>query len=189
MRSASRTILTVLILSLCLSAVVAAAQGVPGKTADERAINGAKAYMKAKGLTSLKLNMMMPSIFTAGSTGEMATFEKETGIGVNYFEVGILQIQAKAMSEAVAKSGSFDFWIGDPISLPDLVEAGLVRALDDLVAKGKPDFDDVVAGFVEQGRYKGKTYGMFGDGDNFIMVVRRDLTDKPEEREKFKAKY
>src|SRR5439155_171794 len=83
--------------------------------ADERAINGAKAYMKSKNLTSLKLNMMMPSIFTAGSTGEMANFEKATGIGVNYFEVGILQIQAKAMSEAVAKSGSFDFWIGDPI--------------------------------------------------------------------------
>src|SRR2546427_7496352 len=168
---------------------ISAAQAVPGATADERAINGAKAYMKSKNLTSLKLNMMMPSIFTAGSTGEMANFEKATGIGVNYFEVGILQIQAKAMSEAVAKSGSFDFWIGDPISLPDLVEAGLARPIDDLVAKGKPDFDDVVAGFFEQGRYKGKTYGMFGDGDNFILVIRRDLADKPDERQKFKAKY
>ena len=108
--------LTALTLSLCLFALSAVAQDVPGKTADERAINGAKAYMKAKGLTSLKLNMMMPSIFTAGSTGEMSNFEKDTGIGVNYFEVGVLQIQAKAMSEAVAKSGSFDFWIGDPIS-------------------------------------------------------------------------
>ena len=51
----------------------------------ERALNGARAYLKSKGLTSLKLNMMMPSIFTAGSTAEMAAFEKETGIGVNYF--------------------------------------------------------------------------------------------------------
>ncbi|HEV8143082.1 MAG TPA: extracellular solute-binding protein [Methylomirabilota bacterium] len=189
MRSASRTILTVLVAILVLSPVVAAAQAVPGATADERAVNGAKAYMKSKNLTSLKLNMMMPSIFTAGSTGEMASFEKATGIGVNYFEVGILQIQAKAMSEAVAKSGSFDFWIGDPISLPDLVEAGLVRPIDDLAARGKPDFDDVVAGFVEQGRYKGKTYGMFGDGDNWIMVIRKDLIDAPGEKQKFKAKY
>ena len=53
------------------------------------------------------------------------SFEKLTGISVAYSEVGILQVQAKAMSEAVARSGSFDFWIGDPISLPDLVEAGL----------------------------------------------------------------
>src|SRR2546429_968859 len=158
MRSASRTILTVLVAILVLSPVVAAAQAVSGTTADERAINGAKAYLKSKGLTSLKLNMMMPSIFTAGSTGEMANFEKETGIGVNYFEVGILQIQAKAMSEAVAKSGSFDFWIGDPISLPDLVEAGLVRAIGDLVARGKPDLGGVVAGFVEQGRHQGQAY-------------------------------
>src|SRR3989442_4908327 len=156
MRSASRTILTVLVAILVLSPVVAAAQAVPGATADERAINGAKAYMKSKNLTSLKLNMMMPSIFTAGSTGEMANFEKETGIGVNYFEVGILQIQAKAMSEAVAKSGSFDFWIGDPISLPDLVEAGLVPPIDHLVARGQPDLDDVVAGVVEHGRYQGQ---------------------------------
>ena len=174
---------------LLLSASLAVAQEPAGKTADERALNGARAYMKAKGLTTLKLNMMMPSIFTAGSTAEMAAFEKETGIGVNYFEVGILQIQAKAMSEAVAKSGSFDFWIGDPISLPDLAEAGLARPIDDFVARGKPELDDIVAGFQEQGRYKGKTYGIFTDGDNFIMVVRRDLTDNPEEKRKFKAKY
>ena len=167
----------------------ASAQAPPGATADERAVNGAKAYMKAKGLTSLKLNMMMPSIFTAGSTVEMANFEKETGIGVNYFEVGILQVQAKAMTEAVAKSGIFDFWIGDPISLPDLVEAGLARPLDDLVARGKADLDDIVPGFQEQAQYKGKTYGLVADGDNFILAIRKDLIDAPGEREKFKAKY
>jgi len=167
----------------------ASAQTPPGGTADARAIAGAKAYMQAKGLTSLKLNMMMPSIFTAGSTLEMAIFEKETGIGVNYFEVGILQVQAKAMSEAVAKSGSFDFWIGDPISLPDLVEAGLARPIDDLVARGKADLDDIVPGFQEQARYKGKTYGLVADGDNFIMVIRKDLIDAPGEGQKFKAKY
>jgi multiple sugar transport system substrate-binding protein len=174
---------------LIAGATVAAAQTPPGATAEVRAISGAKAYMQAKGLTSLKLNMMMPSIFTAGSTLEMAIFEKETGIGVNYFEVGILQIQAKAMSEAVAKSGSFDFWIGDPISLPDLVEAGLARPIDDLVARGKADLDDIVPGFQEQARYKAKTYGLVADGDNFIMTIRKDLIDAPGEREKFKAKY
>ena len=170
-------------------ATVASAQTPPGATAEVRAISGAKAYMQAKGLTSLKLNMMMPSIFTAGSTLEMAIFEKETGIGVNYFEVGILQIQAKAMSEAVANSGSFDFWIGDPISLPDLVEAGLARPIDDLVARGKAELDDIVPGFQEQARYKAKTYGLVADGDNFIMTIRKDLIDAPGEREKFKAKY
>src|SRR3989449_417328 len=181
MRSASRTILTVLVAILVLSPVVAAAQAVPGATADERAINGAKAYMKSKNLTSLKLNMMMPSIFTAGSTGEMANFEKATGIGVNYFEVGILQIQAKAMSEAVAKSGSFDFWIGDPISLPDLVEAGLARPVTDLVARGKAELDDIVPGFQEQARYKAKTYGLVADGDNFILAIRKELIEAPGE--------
>src|SRR5206468_10360880 len=123
----------------------------------------------------------------AGSPGQMADLAKSTAIGVNYSEVGILQSPGKAMSEAVAKSGSFDFWIGDPISLPDLVEAGLVRPIDDLAARGKPDFDPVVAGFVEQGRYKGKTYGMFGDGDNWIMVIRKDLIDAPGEKQKLKA--
>ena len=167
----------------------ASAQTPPGGTADTRAIAGAKAYMQAKGLTSLKLNMMMPSIFTAGSTLEMQIFEKETGIGVNYFEVGILQVQAKAMSEAVAKSGSFDFWIGDPISLPDLVEAGLARPIDDLVVRGKADLDDIVPGFQEQARYKGKTYGLVADGDNFILAIRKDLIEAPGEGQKFKAKY
>jgi multiple sugar transport system substrate-binding protein len=166
-----------------------AAQMPAGKTADERAVEGAKAYMKAKNLTALKLNMLMPSIFTAGSVVEMSTFEKLTGIGVNYSEVGILQVQAKAMSEAVARSGSFDFWIGDPISLPDLAEAGLARPIDDFVGRGKPDLDDIVGGFQDQARYKGKTYGLVADGDNFILVLRRDLLDNPQEKQKFKAKY
>lgn len=189
-RSFSMLVTVVGMVSVALGGVVTAhAQAVPGATADERAINGARAYMKSKGLTSLKLNMLMPSIFTAGSTVEIATFEKETGIGVNYSEVGILQIQAKAMSEAVAKSGSFELWIGDPISLPDLVEAGLNRPIDDLIARGKPDLDDIVPGFQEQARYKGKTYGLVADGDNFIMVIRKDLIDAPGERQRFKAKY
>lgn len=174
---------------LAAGPVTASAQAVPGATADERAVNGAKAYLKAKGLTSLKLNMLMPSIFTGGSVVEMANFEKLTGIGVSYSEVGILQIQAKAMSEAVAKSGSFDFWIGDPISLPDTVEAGLTRPLDDFVARGKPDLDDIVGGFQEQARYKGKTYGLVADGDNFILLLRKDVLEAPGERQKFKAKY
>jgi multiple sugar transport system substrate-binding protein len=184
-----RLFLSTLSLVLVLGTGVASAQVVTGATADERAISGARAYMKSKGLTSLKLNMLMPSIFTAGSTEEIANFEKQTGIAVNYSEVGILQIQAKAMAEAVAKSGGFDFWIGDPISLPDLVEAGLARAVDDLVARGKPDFDDIIGGFQEQGRYKGKTYGLVADGDNFILVIRKDWIEKPDERQKFKAKY
>jgi multiple sugar transport system substrate-binding protein len=183
------SVVATVVVLLLAGSTMASAQALAGATADERAVNGAKAYLKSKGLTSLKLNMMMPSIFTAGSTVEMANFEKETGIGVNYSEVGILQIQAKAMSEAVAKSGSFDFWIGDPISLPDLVEAGMARPIDDLVTRGKADLDDIVPGFQEQARYKGKTYGLVADGDNFIMVIRKDLIDAPGEKQKFKAKY
>jgi multiple sugar transport system substrate-binding protein len=189
-RSPGRLLSVVGSVALLLAwSTVALAQSAPGATADERALNGARAYMKAKGLTALKLNMMMPSIFAAGSTVEMANFEKETGIAVNAFEVGILQIQAKAMSEAVAKSGSFDVWIGDPISLPDLAEAGLARPVDDFVARGKPDLDDIIGGFQEQARYKGKTYGLVADGDNFILVIRKDLIAAPGERQKFRAKY
>jgi len=189
MRTPSRTVLTLFVAMLLLSPVPTAAQAVTGATADERAVNGAKVYLKSKGLTSLKLNMLMPSIFTAGSLEEMGNFEKLTGIGVNYSEVGILQVQAKAMSEAVAKSGSFDLWIGDPISLPDTAEAGLTRGIDDFILRGNPDLDDIVAGFQGQARYKGKTYGLFADGDNWIMVIRKDLIEAPGEKQKFKAKY
>ena len=87
-----------------------------------------------------------------------------------------------ALPESNAKSGSFDFWIGDPISLPDLAEAGLAKPIDDLVARGKADLDDIVPGFQEQARYKGKTYGFVADGDNFILAIRKDLIDAPGER-------
>jgi multiple sugar transport system substrate-binding protein len=183
------SVLAVLAALLLLWTSPLLAQTPAGKTADERAVEGARAYLKSKNLTSLRLNMLMPSIFTAGSLVEMAAFEKLTGIAVAYSEVGILQVQAKAMSEAVARSGSFDFWIGDPISLPDLAEAGLARPIDDFAGRGRPELDDIVGGFQEQARYKGKTYGLVADGDNFLMVLRRDLLENPQERQKFKAKY
>src|SRR5207244_8060249 len=54
----------------------ASAQAPPGATADERAVTGAKAYMKAKGLTSLKLNMMMPPSSPRGARWRWRTSKR-----------------------------------------------------------------------------------------------------------------
>src|SRR2546430_5306751 len=136
-------------------------------------------------ISSLKLNMLTSPFHTKALAREIPIFEKATGIGLgDLIEVGILQIQAKAMAEAVARSGSFDFWVGDPISLPDTAEAGLARPIDEFAARGLPDVDDVVGGFAEQGRYKGKTYGLFAGGDHFLPVLPKDWPQEARQRQK-----
>src|SRR5207244_9294092 len=61
----------------------AGAAEVPGRTADERAINGARAYMKTHGLTSLKLNMLTSPFHTKALASEITICEKATGIEVD----------------------------------------------------------------------------------------------------------
>ena len=45
-----------------LAAGTAGAAVVPGKTVEERAVNGAKAYLKKIGAEKLELNMMLTSL-------------------------------------------------------------------------------------------------------------------------------
>ncbi len=181
----------ILALTLSIGLVAASAQQVvPGATADERAINGAKAYMQKNGLKSLKLNFLISTLFSTAVKREEPNFEKETGIGIgNYMEVGILDLGAKILAEAVGKSGTYDINMGATFDLPDGAASGVLWALDDMMKVGKPDVELWLPGLLEQVQFKGKTYAFFADGDHFAFIMRKDWLDKADEAKKFREKY
>ena len=170
-------------------ASVARAAVVPGKTVEERAVNGAKAYLKKIGVQKLEQTMLLTSLFAKAQPKYLEEWEKLTGIKIKTVEYGYTEIPAKIMAEAVAKTGQYDMFNHQMYMVPDAVESGVVVALDQWAAIGKPYFDDIPKTLRNEKYYKGKLYAVFTDGDQTILALRKDILELPEAAKAFKAKF
>jgi multiple sugar transport system substrate-binding protein len=185
-----RTLWTVGVAVLLVTSVgVAQAQTVPGATPEERAVNGAKAYLKKIGVERLEQTMMLVSLFAKAQPKYLEEWEKLTGIKTKTIEYGYTEIPAKIMADAVARSGQYDIYNHQMYMLPDAVEAGAIASLDDYAARGKPFFDDIPKTLRTEMYYKGKLYTFFTDGDQTVLALRKDLLELPEAAKAFKAKF
>lgn len=174
---------------LFAAAATAGAATAPGKTVEERAVNGAKGYLKKIGVQKLEQTMMLVSLFAKAQPKYLEEWEKLTGIKIKTIEYGYTEIPAKIMAEAVAKTGQYDIFNHQMYMLPDAVEAGVVIPLDQYATVGKPYFDDIPKTLRNEMYYRGKLYTFFTDGDQTVLALRKDILDLPEARKAFKAKF
>ena len=148
-----------------------------GNTPEERAIKAAKALFATS--SKKTISIMHPS----GSGGNMSPFTAEwkelTGFDVELIEVPVTQTHQKGMQEAVAKTGRFDLLLPAPLSLPDYAESGLALDLTNFVDKYNPEvfegpnkLEFPVSEFGQ--KYKGKMYGLYCDGDWWLLNYRKD---------------
>jgi multiple sugar transport system substrate-binding protein len=182
---------TILLAMACLGLAVypALAQTLAGATVEERAINGAKEYMKKHNLTNPTLTMLMISLFKNSMPTFADQWEKLTGVKMHFIEYGYSDIPAKIMAEAVAKTGQYDIFNQFPYVVPDAVGAGVLTPLDTYAEKGKPDFSGIEPALRAQQNYDGKLYFFLLDGDHLILVLRQDILELPGAKEAFKGKY
>ena len=94
------------VVTLLAAGAASAADVVPGATVEERAVNGAKAYMKKVGTDKIEITMMMVSLFAKSMPKYLDEWEKLTGIKVKTIEYGYTDIPSKIMADAVAKSAA-----------------------------------------------------------------------------------
>ncbi len=168
---------------------VAIAQTPPGASVDERAVNGAKEYVKQKKLQNPKITILLNSIFQNAQPAYNERWEKLTGVKVENVPLGYTEIPAKVMAEAVAKTGAFDIFNDFPYTIPDASGAGTLQPLDLYVARGKPDFAGVAPGLIGQQYFDGKQYAAILDGDHLALVLRKDLLDNPQVQAEYKQKF
>ena len=168
---------------------VAEAQTVPGATVEERAVNGARAYLKKIGASRLEQTMMLVSLFAKAQPKYLDEWERLTSIRIRTVEYGYTEIPAKIMAEAVAKTGEYDIFNHQMYMLPDAAEAGVVIPLDEYATRGKPSFDDIPKTLRNEMSYTGKLYSFFTDGDQTILALRQDLLELAPARKAFKAKF
>ncbi|NIQ39445.1 MAG: extracellular solute-binding protein [Proteobacteria bacterium] len=163
---------------------------VEGKNAEERAINALKELKpKMKGDT---LNILLP----AGIEGAFETSKPwlldTTGIKVNITVIPLNELGTKCMNLAVTRSKAFDMMLPSPYSIPDLVEAKLLADLTPWAKKYNVGFggpDGVIPPLATIGMYKEKLYGLYTDGDENSLHLRRDWLGEPGNQKAFADKY
>ncbi len=131
--------------------------------------------------------------FPDGAPSVKELWERETGIEIEIVGLPNGQEFTKVMQDISTRSGGFDIYSTDWNRLGDLAESGGILALDDFVARHRPEWDNPEDGYVngEQGvsllnKYRGATYGVSLDGDFQTWVYRRDLFEDGAEQAAFR---
>jgi multiple sugar transport system substrate-binding protein len=194
------------------SAMIGGPTGFPGaaryqygpNTEEGRAVLAARALRKAgkapDTLVVQALDFARPqfeNVFPKGAKSSIAgLWEQETGIKIKFIETVPATEYQTNIRNASTKNGSFDLVTGAIEDTGDYAEAGLLRPLDDFVAKYKPSWSDPKYGYAG-GRsvvqlftqYNGQTYWVAFDNDTQPFLYRSDLFKNAKERANFEDKY
>jgi multiple sugar transport system substrate-binding protein len=175
----------------------------PANSEEGRAVTAAKSLREAgkapDTLVVQVLNFAQPQFlnpFPKGGPSIVGLWEKETGIKIKWVITDPTSEYQTNIRNASTKNGSFDLVTGFIENTGDYAEAGLLRDLDDFVAKYKPQWLDPKYGYLGGlptvklfNQYKGRTYLVAFDNDTQPYVYRSDLFNDPKEKANFEHKY
>lgn len=122
-------------------------------------------------------------------------FVQETGIKVEYELLNHFEVITKGQSDMLSGTGHYDSVMDHGFQLGLLLDAGVLRPWDDLLANAKltnPDLDlgDLIEpSFSTLSKFGGKTYGLLNWNYNTVYWARGDLLGNADEQKAFKAKY
>lgn len=167
-----------------------------------RVIEGIK-QLKAAGKAPDKLTLLMVAScvpqfvkpLPAGGESVKETWERETGITLDFVGIEASEIWKKVLQDITTGSGSFDLYSHSWNNVGDLVSSGGAYNLDEFVGKYQPDWGDPERGTptpeIEQLLYKynGSYYVASLDGDFVTWQFRRDLMEDAGHRGNFKAQF
>jgi multiple sugar transport system substrate-binding protein len=158
---------------------VAAAQKVLQETGDsaEAAVAAAQQYSGAT-LNYLSEDALMaegPINFSGPQWQEL------TGITVNVVAKPFPELFPTIVQEAIAGTGGLDVVDAVPAWMADLVTQGAIEALDPYIEQymNPADLEDFHPVYRQFMNYGGNIYGLFDDGDTFLLYYRTDLFEDP----------
>jgi multiple sugar transport system substrate-binding protein len=172
-----------------MAAEQAAAAEAASLGPDPIATNAVKAAKKFAGITLTKTNEAgLQALDDKNFSGPL--WEKLTGIKVAVVEKPFPQIYSTIIAEFVAQSGAIDVIDGSPVWVPDFAERGVMLPIDKYIVKHKAagSFKDMHPLYRNGGKYKGKNYAFFDDGDIWILYYRKDIFANAKLRAAYKAK-
>jgi multiple sugar transport system substrate-binding protein len=116
--------------------------------------------------------------------------KEESGIELILNPVAQADVYTKLKNEFVSGTGAFDLVVFFPMLLPEFVNMGNLRPMDDLLGVRDPKLNDIITPYRKlYCEYEGKLYALPYDGDLHVYYYRKDLFAHPEEKTNFKNKY
>jgi multiple sugar transport system substrate-binding protein len=169
------------------AAALEASTAVGGDRIASGAVTAAKQY---EGITLGRINEAGPqALDDKNFSGPL--WERLTGIKTTVTEAPFAQIRTKIIAEHLAKSGALDTVEMSPAWLPDFADQGVIMPIDDMIRKyrAQSTLTDLHPLYRALGRYKGKTWGFFDDGDVWALYYRKDVFNNARLKAAYKAKY
>ena len=171
-------------------AAAAIAASTAGAQADPIAANAVNAARRFRGITLGRINEAGPqALDDKNFSGPL--WERLTGIKTRLTEAPFAQIRTKVIAENLAKSGALDTIEMSPAWLPDFADQGVIIPIDSLIRKyrAQSTLNDLHPLYRALGRYKGKTWGFFDDGDVWSLYYRKDIFANRRLRAAYRAKF
>jgi multiple sugar transport system substrate-binding protein len=122
-------------------------------------------------------------------------FVKETGIKVDYQLLNHFEVISKGQADMLSGRGAYDAVMLHSPQMGLLLQADVIRPIDDLMANktlANPDLDlkDLSQpAWDSLAKFKGKTYGFLDWNYNVVYWARNDLLGHADEKAAFKKKY
>jgi len=122
-------------------------------------------------------------------------FIAETGINVNYELLNHFEVISRGQADMLSGRGAYDAILLHSAQMGMLLEADVLRPIDDLMANTaltSPDIDldDLIdPGWSTSSKFNGQTYAFLTWAYNSVYWARNDLLTHPAEQAAFKAKY
>lgn len=122
-------------------------------------------------------------------------FVKETGIQVDYQLLNHFEVINKGQADMLSGRGAYDGVMVHSPQLGLLLQADVIRPIDDLLTNKtitNPDLDvkDLIQPASDSvAKFRGKTYGFLDWNYNVVYWARGDVLGHPDEKAAFKKRY
>jgi multiple sugar transport system substrate-binding protein len=161
-----------------------------GAQADPIAAGAVAAAKRLSGVTLGRINEAGPqALDDKNFSGPL--WRRLTGIQTRLTEAPFAQIRTKVIAEHLARSGALDTIEMSPAWLPDFADQGVIIPIDSLIRKyrAQSTLNDLHPLYRALGRYKGRTWGFFDDGDVWCLYYRKDVFNNRRLRAAYRAKF
>tara|TARA_R110002049_G_scaffold29972_4_gene102096 strand:+ start:17451 stop:18872 length:1422 start_codon:yes stop_codon:yes gene_type:complete len=165
---------------LCGLAATASAMALPGgASAAPLATVTAQTVRDKFSARTRPISVLLPRGSEANLAPVAAAFKTQAGVEIELVIVDVDQINSELMLDAMLGRGTFDVALPATFTLPDLVDSGAIRPLDDFALRYEPpDFRDGILYSVGD-KFDGKTYGFQTDGDAYVMFYHKAMMQDP----------
>jgi len=118
-------------------------------------------------------------------------WESLTGSKINVIQLSYNDMYTNQLQDHLTGGGSYDVLDVSPFWMQDYVAAGVLEPLDAYIDKymNKADMEDFLPPYIDAMKLDGVTYGLYDDGDVFILYYRKDLFEDPDNQAEFKETY